>query len=177
MVFFLVNDWGPLVPCLLADLGTERSIAVFRLSLSLIIRVKEIMLFATIHSSLDPTFLPCSHTLSFSCSFSLNGSAVALKWEVKRHNSKLLNTHRKAFIFIQTDFYGPFMLTKLDTGDGFCPLDFALLSFLFSPLFLAKIFCIASSLAHISLVAVMVLCSSVFLFMQESSSKTSSFPI
>lgn len=75
------------------------------------------------------------------------------------------------------DFYGALVLAEMDSRAGFCPLDFALLSFLFSPLFLEKLFCIASSLAHISLVAVKVLCSSLLLFMQESSSKTSSFPI
>lgn len=95
----------------------------------------------------------------------------------KHHNTKLHNAHRKGFIFLQTDFYDPLMLAKLDSGAGFCLLDFALLSFLFSPLLLENVFCIASSLDHISLVAVKVLCSSLFLFMQESSSKTSSFPI
>lgn len=64
------------MPHLLADLGTERGIAVFRLSFCLIIWVKEIMLFATTHSSLDPTFLQRSHTLSFPCSFPLHDMAL-----------------------------------------------------------------------------------------------------
>lgn len=66
----------------------------------------------------------------------------------KYHNTKLYNAHRKGFIFLQTDFYDPLMLAKLNSSAGFCPLDFALLSFLFSPLLLENKFCIASSLDH-----------------------------
>lgn len=64
------------MPYLLADLGTEGSIAVFCLSLCLIIQVKQIMLFAPTHSSLDSIFLPCSDTFPFLAAF----LSTALQW-------------------------------------------------------------------------------------------------
>lgn len=133
----------------------------------------------------DPTYPLCSYTFSFSCSFPLNCSAIVLKGEVKHHKYQAAQHTQEGFIFLQYqekyfygDFYGALVLAELDSGAGFCPLDFALLSFLFSHLFLEKLFCIASRvLAHTLLVPVKVLCSLLLLLMQESSSKTSSFPI
>lgn len=87
------------MPYLLADLGTRSKHCSSVCPLCLITRVKQIMLFANTHLSLDPTFLPCSHTLSFSSSFPLNSSAVALKEEVKHHKNQAVQHTQEGFHF------------------------------------------------------------------------------
>lgn len=96
----LAREWlRPPGALFISRSGNRGSIAVFYLSLCLITRVKQIMLFATTRSCLDPTFLLCSHTLSLSFSFPLNSSAVALEGEVKHHKYQAAQHTQEGFSF------------------------------------------------------------------------------